>query len=605
MLAYLADDRVKREYNRERKNCWEVYLEEMFDTMGARGGKLAVSDVAGSLAHLRVLVLGAQSSPHLDAVLRERIAQWVRRGGILIGFAVEGLDDVFGIGHAGDPVRQADEYGCSGTFELRPHALTNGVHHPLFMEQKLPVFSDIRRVAARQCVELARLYDHDDNDARHPAITVHEYGAGKAAYFAFDAAKTVWILHQGRPLPLGPASEHLSKTSQLQVIGRHSRKVPYADEVVFLLQNMIALGRLPFIHPVPPDGEQVTDALLCWSGDEYFGPADISLAASDWFRDQGLPYHINIGVEQTQGEQDGHPMTPEQFRRIADNGHEISLYYCFPCENKDAYAITADSIRYQTDLFAERYGYRPGSTLLNSCNWQGWAEPAKWLAAAGSKADNTFFVHGVAGDHPNYNCPGYGFGSGTGFPFHFYDDWSGGNERIPLLEQPIVCYEIGHRGLSGGQDPNIFVPEEIHLAVDVALRYHMVMNVFYHPVSIVKWPRSKEAIAEMLRYIRYRGARVVHMGNDRAHAWWTARTETDAAETAITGNRFSCTVRTGYEAGVIVKWRLREGDAVETVAAGGRPAPFQIRRAAGGLWLYAIVPPGTCALEIVLKEDIL
>ena len=67
--------------------------------------------------------------------------------------------------------------------------------------------------------------------------------------------------------------------------------------------SSLAHAGVPFIYQIPPaeDGS-IPDALFYWGGDEYRGPVEDSLFASDWMKAQGLPYHINI-------ESDQHPMT--------------------------------------------------------------------------------------------------------------------------------------------------------------------------------------------------------------------------------------------------------------------------------------------------------
>jgi len=379
--------------------------------------------------------------------------------------------------------------------------------------------------------------------------------------------------------------------------------VPYADVLVLLLQNMMARKRQPLIHQIPPSGGRIPDALFYWSGDEYFGPAALSVQASDFMKEKGLPYHINIGVEQRRGCRDGHPMTGEEFEHITeDNGHEISLW--FRLYDDDNREITAESVRYQVDLFRERYGIVPGCTLMASCNWQGWAEPARFMAQAGVRADNTFTITAMPPVHPHFlNSAAFGFGHGTAFPFYFYDDHTQGNVRIDCLEQPMICYEIGHRGSSAG-NPNIPGPdketgpaEEVHLPVDMAVKYHFVMNVFYHPGYVVNFPRCREAIEEMLRYIKYRKANVLHMGNNAVQRWWDARRRSTVTGVNETGRGLTFESRCAYPDGMIVKIPV-DNRTVGKVTDGGGKIPHAVKREFGGDWLYLIVPEGNRSVEI-------
>ena len=125
-----------------------------------------------------------------------------------------------------------------------------------------------KRVELAGAIALAGLYDSSGRDLKSSAIHWNGYGRGAAAYFAFDPAKTIWILHEGRPLDPPDKEIPYPRAADKCVIGNNSRKVPYADELCFLLQNMMARSSQPFIHQVPPEGDTIPDALFYWGGDE-------------------------------------------------------------------------------------------------------------------------------------------------------------------------------------------------------------------------------------------------------------------------------------------------------------------------------------------------
>jgi hypothetical protein len=386
VIGYVFDAGLQQRLNADRRNYWDVYLQEIFNQLGVAAQPLTAAqlDEPAFLSKLRVLVVGAQSSALLTAATGRALDDWVRAGGLLIGFGAQGLETTFGFTREAPLQQPGDDYTIAAYFQFWPHPLTREIHPFLYIDQKLFVLSDVVQVLNGAAIELARLYDTAGRDLRRPAIIWRAHGRGFAAYFAFDVAKTIWLLHQGKPLPPVPEGEFARRTPDLQVLGSNSNRIAYADELVHLLQNMIAETGQPFIYPIPPDGSAVPDALLYYSGDEYTGPAELSLQASDFMAQQGLPYHINIATEY-------HPLTVEQLRRIQANGHEVSCYMWIHTADRQGSILNQERIQAQSDLLLKRFGFRPGAVLIGSTQWCGWAEPARWLAAAGVAADNTFF----------------------------------------------------------------------------------------------------------------------------------------------------------------------------------------------------------------------
>jgi len=603
MIAYTFDVDLKKNINEREENYWEVYIREIMDLMGVKGDPVSLKDMESPdvMGKYRVLIMGAQSGQCVTQRMKKTLTAWVENGGMLLGFAVENLDNVFGIQTRFRNTQQ-DDYSVSATFELIPHPLVYGVHPLMFYESKLIILSDFLSVSLNDGIELGRLYDPDGAPRMEPAITWRRIGNGYAGYFAFDAAKTVWLLHQGRPIT-SVNGEGYEKATSLQVIGERTRKICYADEIVYVLQNLIAQAGHPFIYQIPPDGDKIPDALLYWGGDEYFGPVENSLVSSDWMRSKGLPYHVNIGIERTPGKNDGHPITKEQMRHIMeDNGHEVSLYYMLYEDNN--YDITPERIKHQSDLFYKRFGFRPLCTLHYNTSWKGWADPARWMAEAGGKADNSFSSQPCRPyDHPIRNSASYGFGQGTAYPFFFWDDYRHGNERIEFIEEPIACYEIGHRTLGRAvKDPLALMPQDVHLPLDRAIEYHQVINMFYHQVSVATRAPVRAAIEEILRYIEYREADVLHMANNQVAEWWFARSSSEIRDIIADPGGATFTVSSGYPAGLIVKLLIPQGKVCDSVTSGKKNPVQKIRHEFGSDWIYLMVPSGKHRVSISFKD---
>lgn len=289
-------------------------------------------------------------------------------------------------------------------------------------------------------------------------------------------------------------------------------------------------------------------------------------------------------------------------QQIFDNGHEISLWYYLPCENNKL-IITEEDIRYQSILFYEKYGYRPVCTLMNSSNWQGWTELARWMSKYGGKADNTYTGILQPGDHPLHNSTYFAFGHGTSYPFYFYDDHNHNNQRLNFIEEPITCYELGHRGsIVPHDDKDAWVPEDIHLPVDMAARYHFTMNFFYHPYYIINFPRCREAIEEILRYIIFCKYDIIHMGNDRLCEWWNARSQSSVQAVAGKDGHISVRSHCSFPAGMIIKLLIPNGKKIDATGA-EYPLLLKEKNEFGGKWLFMIAPEGKHVYELKLSNE--
>lgn len=606
MLGYVLDRDLQRTINREQwRNHWDVYIEEICRFLGATATPLSLRDVEDSerLRRLRVLVVGRHSGEQLSEAARAALRAWVAAGGTLVGFAVPGLDDVFGIERQGlfhqgatslvsdtDAAQRRhvqDDYAIGGYLQLRQHPLSEGIHSLIAPEQKLLAVSDVVLLAPQDDATLADLYGPDGAAAGRPAVTLNRYGEGRAAYFAFDVAQTVWLLHQGRPIRGTYADDPYTRSWQLQLLGDNSRKVAYADELCFLLQSILGQAGVPFIHPAPPLGEDVADAAFYWGGD--CGPAGPEMiAASDFMKAHNLPYHINIRPNR---EPEG---LLDRIMHVRGNGHEISVYY----EIDPQRGLVEELLLWQSDYAYEHYGYRPGSSVCGPCTWTGWAEPARWLVKAGNTADNSFITTVGALSDPKMNDSYYGTGFGTFYPFFFYDDYRRDNERIDLIEQQITWYELGHHGSAG--DRQTANTTDVRAAVDQAVRYHHCTNVFYHPWYIANFPHCREAIEEILRYAAEKGYRIAHMADNAAADWWRARARSTVTEVEV--GEHGATYRTACQhlGGMVTKVFIGSRQ-VASASVDGRLNGYEVRQEFGGNWAYVVVPAGTHQVEIALR----
>ena len=176
----------------------------------------------------------------------------------------------------------------------------------------------------------------------------------------------------------------------------------------------------------------------------------------------------------------------------------------------------------------------------------------------------------------------------------------------------MACYELGHRGSlsipeydpetralkkSHTPDKEVKFLQEVHLPLDMAIKYHLVMNMFYHPYYIVEYPVCREAIDEILNYITLRKANVKHMGNDQLTEWWNARSLSTVTEMDSDDQGYNLVASCDYPAGMIVKVLLKNR-CPEQVVSDDRPLAYQVKKEFGVEWLYIVVPSGKHNIEV-------
>lgn len=589
LTAYVYDIDLKVEANQRGNNYWYEYIKEVLDQLGLKPMEISRQQLEDKsfLDHIGVLIVGDLKAKYINEDVTANLDGWVKGGGILIGFATEGLDFLFGNDYVSTTL-QVEDFSLSGYFDLKPHPITSEIHSYLHPEQRLLIFSDIRNMNLRESTEVSRLYNINGGDTGRPAITMRDHGLGKAYYFVFNVPKTIWVLHQGRPILSDYDADGLYRTSDLIVIGGNEAEVLYADEILFLLQNMIGQRKQPFIHQIPPVENKIPDALFHWGGDDE-GVQGSQLWASNWMKSKGLPYHINV-MPNKAGE---FSLSVDEAKAIEANGHEISLHINFMDGYKHPLEFTESDIRSQTEAFHAKYGKYPVCVVYHYTLWTDWEKPAEWMLACGILADNSRVPIASPPINP-INSLGFSFG--TSYPYHLYDDYEGENKKLDLLILPITAYEPGY--MREGYTTDFPM---IHKVIDLAVKYHLTMNMFFHTVCIKEYTACRAAIEEAVRYIRERGIIAKHMGNDQLCIWWEERSKSTISDLQIDEEEIVFIATCNYPEGMIVKVPLGDADAY-SVKCDGRNAIFQNRREFGQNWVYLISPSGRHKIEVKTQD---
>jgi len=590
-IAFLSDDRARDERNAEQKNDWDAYIPELLDELGLRADPLAPDRLgdAAALAPFDTILLGRVAPGRLPDGAPSVLSDWVARGGTLVLFATAGLDDLAGITAHGALPPGADEFACTASFELASNDLTRDIHSPLAPQQKLLIFSETRLIEPSNAVELARLFDGQGTDTGRSAITMRTLGRGRVFHFAFHPPQTVWVLHQGRPVDRDYDGDNILRRSDAIVIRPHAIEVAYADELLLVLQNMIATRPHVFAHALPPDANgAIPDALFHWGGDDEGDSKGIQLFASNWMKAHGLPYHINAmpRADGTFG------LSGNDAARILENGHELSIHFNFVDQFPPGSHFTREQLLDQDAAYERHFGRQWVCSVNHWTRWTGWTEPIRWMREAGGQADNTF-VH--CGSPPSNPTNRMGFSFGTAFPFWFYDDWTGKNARIDFLELPITAYECGY---VGQESPDF---EMIHKVVDTAAHYHQTMNMFFHPVYITNFPHCRAAIEAMLDYMEKKKIRPLHMGNDALCAWWRARSRITIRDVVVDDSALTFSYTCDHPTGWIAKIPVGRHSGL-AARVSGADTSFLTESRFGRNWMLVALPKGQHSVALGWSE---
>lgn len=579
--AIYWDDDLRAQANAARTNYWHAYTTEICDQMGLTVARLKRRQLRPeALGEYTVLILPDLAGKYLTTAEKHALRTWVEAGGLLIGFATQGLGDLFGVTVEDELPQPDDPFSLVATLRYVDLALARPLLPPDEADTPLPVAAPVLLLRARgECRELARLVSLAGRDLRRPAITLRAVGQGEALFFAFDLAHSVWAMHHGRPIVTDYDGDGYYRVSDAMILRPFPTDLPYADLLLFLLREVIGRRGQPFLYPLPPVPETgaIPDALFHWGGDDE-GASGQQLPASDFLHELGLPYHLNL-MPDAQGR---FALSREEFAQFRANGHEPSLHFNFISGREHPYPFTRQDLQEQVNWYDAAFGEKPLATVFHWTLWHGWSEPAEWLAGLGILADNSRF-HRYSPPLNPVNAVGFGFG--TSYPYHFHSDWRKENERLRFLGLPITAYECGYT-----RDCEALQTGPLQRALDLAARWHLTMNLFYHSVCLTGFPQCRAAIRWGLEYLAQRGIVALHMGQDELTRWWLARSGSCVAEVERTEEGLECEVTTTWPGGCVLQLRWESETAAATVE--GEVRPGLIRDESAGRWLYVSLPAG-------------
>lgn len=568
--GYLVNERVWERKNKAGQNYWWIYIEEILNRLGLTAERILPEEMPRRLEEFSLLFIGDEQAGESAA----RLQQWVESGGMLIGSNTEGLDGLFGNELAARLPQKESVFSISGEFFLGQSPFTRGVHSPLHPDKPLLAVSPLRLVRTLDSAAVACR-------GESAVITARACGKGWAFYFGLDLAQTCWVFHQGRPVDRDYDGDGMWRTIDGIILGDREYEIGYSDELLFLLRKMVALASIPLIHylPATPDG-QVPDVLFYYAGDDD-AMAGVSVPASQFMKEKGLPYHINI----MPGSNGQFVVTPEEAKTLEKNGTEISLHFNFIDGFTPAGRFTRQDVERQTVFFRNVFGKQPVCSVTHCGAWTGWHEPALWMRESGLIADNSKMIRRCPPVNP-VNELGLSFG--TALPYCYRADHTGGNERIEFVELPIVSYECGYL-----KEQSDF--PKLEKVLTLATHYNLAINIFYHPVYIAQYPACRKAITRLLEMIQERNLRVIHSTPDEFSRWWLDRGRSSVSQITREGNKMSFDVVCNAPQGCIVQLPAH-GRRIKT------SLPHQIREHLAEQWFFLPLPPGEHAVQVEFES---
>ncbi|HGE71023.1 TPA: hypothetical protein ENX78_09330, partial [Candidatus Poribacteria bacterium] len=98
VTAYVYDLDLQIEANRQKKNYWYKYIKEINEQLGLRAKEISSKSIENksSLDDIGVLFIGDLPLYRITEAVKSNLDEWVKNGGILIGFKTCGLDNIFG-----------------------------------------------------------------------------------------------------------------------------------------------------------------------------------------------------------------------------------------------------------------------------------------------------------------------------------------------------------------------------------------------------------------------------------------------------------------------------------------------------------------------------
>lgn len=562
-IYYLYNDQNRKAANDSGRNYWYCYITEIFNRLGVSAIPVSTADM-----HFEkddVLFTGPENLTEPD---KKAIARC--EGLILIGFATQDADSLFGIEYAEVLSQPENDFTINGMFRM-----TDQKYLPVpGFDAPLPVVSPVSVIKTCGAEILACI-------GENPGLTKY----GSAYYFAFNLPQTIWTCSAGKPVFEGSNGFYIGRVCDTRIVPScYDTTIAFGDYYIYILQTILAGAGYPMLHRLPPfeDGT-VPDLLLFFGGDDDATSGAMNLEASRIMHERGLPYHMNL-MPDINGR---FVTTPGDADIIRSRGHELAFHYDFAYrQSRDQF--TAEGFSEQLKLFTDAFGFLPVCNVGHCLTHHGWTERCRYQAALGIKGDNSRLGEVDPADINAFGL--YGFAFGTSFPFFAYDDFAHKNKNLNFIELPINYYEPR---LPDGDGTAL---KKLQRCIDDAAFFGRTVNFFLHPHYITGLYGTNKpvlkAIDEALSFGEKSGFKIICCGPDRLCLWWHSR-----ANSSIIGSGSRFTVNAAVDMTVRIPCNV-SSDHAPKITVNGNGMRYFKKHIDGLDWLMLPVKNGISEVNI-------
>jgi len=374
-----------------------------------------------TLAQHQVVVLARTT---LSQAQLTALTSWVQAGGNLVAMRPQPqLAGLLGLGS--DTGDLSDAYIDVDTSAAPGRGITDAT---------MQFHGTADRWTSAGAKSVASLYSTATAPTADPAVTLNSYGAGQAAAFTYDLARSVVLTRQGNPAWEGDERDFeldtLSRPDDMfygadpddpqpDWVDMDKVEIPQADEQQRLLANLITdmnrdrapLPRFWYL----PRGEK---AAVIMTGDDHGNNGTEGQFAR--FEDQDPPGCDVADWECIRSSSyvfPSTPITPEDAAAWQAEGFEIALHLNTGCADFTAASLRTDWAE-QLPVFQQKWPalVSPRTSRNHCIVWSDWASSAKVEREFGVRLDtNYYYWPGKwVQDRP-------GMFTGSGFPMRFAD----------------------------------------------------------------------------------------------------------------------------------------------------------------------------------------
>ena len=354
--------------------------------------------------------------------------------------------------------------------------------------------------------QVAQLYSSRASSMSFPAATFAPRGAGRAAAFAYDLAKSVVLTRQGNPANANVDVDQDGYFRSVDLyngwIDRERSSAPQADMQQRLLARLIeAVSPLPTPHLwyFP----NTRPAVFVPTGDSHANPQSYYQALVDAFRQRGIGMTIYLAPSAPSAsviagwKAQGFDFAPHPY---VDSGYQSGYNSSFP-------------------TFISRYGFTPRTVRTHMVRWQGWADAASIESQFGVEMDfNSYqwgtWLNGAGG-------PARGYINGSGQPMRFV---TSSGSVLPIYQQHTnlvdeeLAPEVGKAGVS--LEAAIAISRQ---TIDESVNgYHGVIATQFH-VDYFQWGSVNPWVLQTTDYALQQGLQAL-----TADAWLAFVKQRDA-----------------------------------------------------------------------------